>query len=208
MFSIHLLKGILVGFLMAVPIGAVGILCIRRTLNSGRRQGYVTGLAGASADLIFALLSASGIRLVSDLILEYRSAIRLAGGVILMVMGVFMFRSPRNPVARLETILNDTRTYLSTLLLALTNPLVMFSYAAVLALIGVASLFGDEASLSALFAGIFFGSLLWFVLIANLAHRFRKNVAEEKLMIANRIAGVFLLLIGLAAIWDGVQAIR
>lgn len=207
MFFLYLIEGILIGFLMAVPIGAVGILCIRRTLNGGRRQGYVTGLAGASADLVFSLVSASGIRLISDFILDYRFEIRLAGGIILLVMGVFMFRSPRGPVAKLESVLNDTKTYLSTFVLALTNPLVMFSYAAVLAIAGVATLFDEYMSLSMLFAGIFLGSLLWFVLISNLAHRFREKVAEVKLMIANRIAGVLLILIGLAAVWDGVQGI-
>jgi len=208
MLFFHLIEGILIGFLMAVPIGAVGILCIRRTLNSGRRQGYTTGLAGASADLVFSFVSASGIRLVSDFIADYRDEIRLAGGVILLVMGVLMIRSPRGPIVRQESILNDTRIYFSTFVLALTNPLVMFSYAAVLAMIGVEKLFQEYLSLSTLFAGVFLGSLLWFILISNLAHRFREKVAEEKLVITNRIAGALLFLIGLWAVWNGALGLR
>ena len=208
MLFFHLIEGILIGFLMAVPIGAVGILCIRRTLNGGRRQGYTTGLAGASADLVFSFVSASGIRLVSDFIADYRDEIRLAGGVILLVMGVLMIRSPRGPIVRQESILNDTRIYFSTFVLALTNPLVMFSYAAVLAMIGVEKLFQEYLSLSTLFAGVFLGSLLWFILISNLAHRFREKVAEEKLVITNRIAGALLFLIGLWAVWNGALGLR
>jgi len=42
---IFFLKGLLVGFLMAAPVGPIGILCIRRTLTEGRMVGLVSGLA-------------------------------------------------------------------------------------------------------------------------------------------------------------------
>jgi len=208
MSLIHLIEGILIGFLMAVPIGAIGILCIRRTLATGRQQGYITGLAGASADLVFSAIAAFGIKFIADFITNYQHEIRLLGGVLLLLMGAVMFRPHRPLALRKEYAWEGTGIYFSTLVLALTNPLVMFGYGAVMSAIGVARLFHDYTSLSSLVAGVFFGSLLWFVGLANVIHRFRGFVAEEKLQMVNRVAGVLLILIGLVAVWGGVNGLR
>ena len=206
MSFLYLILGIVIGFFMAVPIGAVGILCIRRTLDGGRRQGYITGLAGASADLVYCLISASGIKLISDFITDHRYEIRLIGGILLLLMGILLIRSPRKPILTEENAMKKTGFYLSTLVVALTNPLVMFSYAAVLAVVGVEKLATDF--LSILFAGIFLGSFLWFVFVANLAHRFQATMTSERLAVVNRIAGFLLILIALSAIGEGMLGIQ
>ncbi len=208
MLFIQLLEGIAIGFLMAVPIGAIGILCIRRTLNAGRHQGYVTGLAGASADLVFSTISAFGIKLISDFITDHQHEIRLVGGILLVLMGILLMRSRRTAVVNQDNALKRTKIYLSTLILALTNPLVMFGYGAVMSAIGIARLFNDYLSLSMLVVGIFLGSFLWFFSISNFVHRFRLKVTEDKLALVNRIAGLLLILIGLSAVWGGVQGMR
>ena len=205
MIFIYLVEGILLGFLMAVPIGAIGILCIRRTLNHGKRQGYITGLAGATADVLFSTVSAFGIKLISDFITDHQHEIRISGGLLLVLMGVFLIRSPRAVVIKQDNMLEETKIYLSTLVLALTNPLVLFGYGAVISVIGDVQFFQSYYSLSMLVIGVFLGSMLWFSTISNLAHRFRAMVTEEKLTIVNRVAGVLLLLIGLSAMWGGMH---
>jgi threonine/homoserine/homoserine lactone efflux protein len=208
MFFIRILEGILIGFLMSAPIGAIGILCIRRTLSSGRRQGYITGLAGASGDFVFATVSAFGIKLVADFITYHQHEIRLVGGILLILMGILLFRSHRAPVINKERPFDGTGIYFSTLILALTNPLVMFGYGAVMSALGVARVFHGFLSLSLLVTGIFVGSLLWFFVLANLVHRYREMVSGDKLAIVNRIAGALLVLIGLSAIWGGMKGLR
>jgi threonine/homoserine/homoserine lactone efflux protein len=47
-----LLKGLLIGFSIAAPVGPIGVLCIRRTLADGRVAGLVSGLGAATADAI------------------------------------------------------------------------------------------------------------------------------------------------------------
>jgi len=205
MFFIYLVEGILLGFLMAVPIGAIGILCIRRTLNHGKRQGYITGLAGATADVLFSTIYAFGIKLISDFITDHQHEIRLSGGLLLVLMGALLIRSPRTVAVKRDDVLEKTKIYFSTLVLALTNPLVLFGYGAAISVIGDVQFFQSYYSLSMLVIGVFLGSMLWFFTISNLAHRFRVMVTEEKLTIVNRIAGVLLLLIGLSSMWGGVH---
>ena len=44
------LKGPMLGFLVAAPVGPIGLLCIRRTLAQGRRlHGFLTGFGAATA---------------------------------------------------------------------------------------------------------------------------------------------------------------
>ena len=44
-----LVRGILLGIVIAAPVGPIGLLCIRRSLNDGRLMGFVTGLGAATA---------------------------------------------------------------------------------------------------------------------------------------------------------------
>ena len=208
MSFIFFVGGMVIGFLMAVPIGAVGILCIRRTLNFGRRQGYITGLSGASADLLFATVSAIGIKLVSEFVTDHVHEIRVIGGVTLVLMALFLLRSRRPTKTNRGFVLKQTGIYVSTLAIALSNPLVMFSYGAVMSALVVAIRVDDRSSLPLLVLGVFFGSLLWFVTITSLADRFQAAMTEEKLKIVNRIAGVLLAIIGVGAILSGVQGMR
>ena len=50
MLLLFLLKGIVVGMVIAVPVGPVGILCLRRTIFEGRLAGLVSGLGAATAE--------------------------------------------------------------------------------------------------------------------------------------------------------------
>jgi len=43
--DIHLLiRGLLIGFIIAIPIGPIGVLCLRRTFQHGRLSGIFSGL--------------------------------------------------------------------------------------------------------------------------------------------------------------------
>lgn len=204
---LYLFEGIAIGFLLATPIGAVGILCIRRTLASGRRQGFLTGLGGASADIIFATVAAFGIKLIADFIAAEQHWIRLVGGILLLLMGFFTTRS--RPAAAIEPndVVQQTRTYVSTLLLALTNPLVMFGFGAIMAAIGVERLVNDYATLTMLVVGVFLGSFLWFSLITFVADKYRNRISLQGISVVNRIAGVLLVVFGGIAIWSGLRGL-
>lgn len=208
MLLILLLEGVVIGFLMAVPVGAVGILCVRRTLSAGRNAAFVIGLAGATADLLFAAVAAFSIRLISDFVFAHQYEIRLVGGIVLLTMGILLFRSHRSVPPSRPGNLAHTRVFVSTLMLALTNPLVMFGYGAVITAAGIIRFASDLLALAFLVAGVFLGSLLWFFTISSLAHRFRARVTLESFSIVNRLAGVLLVLIGLNAVWGGIQHLR
>src|SRR5437016_8266380 len=92
MLFVFFLKGIAVGIVIAVPVGPVGVLCVRRTIFEGRLFGFLSGLGAASADTIFGIVAGFGLTVVSDVLLGYQTWLRAAGGLFLVYIGVSALR--------------------------------------------------------------------------------------------------------------------
>ena len=196
---LHLLEGIVVGFAGVMPIGPIGILCIRRSLEFGRKQGIVTGLGGAAADILYITAALFGIKFIADFVALEQYSIRFCGGIAVIAIGIFTFRS--RPASRLITTkkFEDTRLFASTFLLALSNPVPLLGFAALLSAIGITYIPGENVSIIFFIAGVFLGSLLWFSLLANIASAVRTNISDQKLSIINKIAGLILMVLGIVA---------
>ena len=201
---IYLAEGAVIGFSLAAPIGPVGILCIRRTLEHGARYGLVIGVSAACCDMVYSIVAAFGVTLVSDFITLEQSWIRLVGGIILLLIGYGVFRAYPLAAKAVKAPRGRTWTFLSTALLVFTNPLTLFAFAAAFAVIGVKNIVGHPVSGLMLVAGVFFGSLTWFVLLTGLVHFFKAKVMRVGLRPMNRVAGALLMLCGLYALWNGI----
>jgi threonine/homoserine/homoserine lactone efflux protein len=205
MAFIYLLEGLVIGFLLAMPVGPIGVLCVRRTLTYGNWNGFIVGLSGASADIIYALVAAFGITLVSDFVTGMQHWIRLAGGVLLLILGFYIFRSHPSEQATPKRSNQHTKTFISTFLLALTNPMTLFAFVAVFSGVRSGYISNDRIFLPVLVAGVFFGSLLWFSMLTSLTYVFKKNITSGGFIIVNRIAGCLLMFFGAIAIWVGAN---
>ena len=87
------LKGICIGFALAVPIGPIGIMCIRKTIAEGRIRGLIIGLGAATADLIYGTVAAFGLTFISNTLYSQRIWIRLAGGILFLLLGAKIYRA-------------------------------------------------------------------------------------------------------------------
>ena len=88
MTFILFLKGVIVGLSMAVPVGPIGILCIRRTLLEGRLSGFVSALGLATADVVFGCIAGFGLTFISEFLISQQVWLRLIGGLFLCVIGL------------------------------------------------------------------------------------------------------------------------
>lgn len=200
----YFLQGAAIGFALAVPVGPVGILCVRRTLAHGERYGLVTGLSGAFCDMAISIVAAFGVTLVSDFIALAQHWICLLGGVILLVIGygAFLTQPLREDAAKAPC--GKTWAFFSTALLVFTNPLALFAFAAAFAVIGVENLVGHPLSGLMLVTGVFLGSLTWFVLLTKVVVFFKASVVRVGLTLVNRATAVLLMLCGVYALWNGI----
>jgi threonine/homoserine/homoserine lactone efflux protein len=194
-----LLKGMLVGIVIALPTGPVGVLCIRRTLLHGRLAGLVSGLGAASADAVFGIIAAFGLTFVSQLLFDYQGWLRLVGAGFLLYIGISAFngdpfegaRSQRDP----EDLLAD---YASAFALTISNPITILAFLAIFASIGFS---GAEATLgraAILVLGVWLGSLLWWAGLAGGAGMVRLSFGREHMVWINRGSGGILVVCGVA----------
>ena len=203
MSLIYFLEGIVVGFLLATPIGPIGILCVRHTLVYGHRHGIVVGLGGASGDVVYAAVAAFGVSLISAFIAGHQQIFRISGGVFLFIAGIYTLRSSGTVSAKAGSLALHTKVFLSTFLLAITNPVTLFGFVAVFTIIGVKRILLIQLDAVALIIGIFVGSFLWFTALTSLAHQFREKLTNVGLKRVNKIAGSLLMLFGVVACLGG-----
>lgn len=193
------LKGIAIGFVMAIPIGPIGIMCIRKTLTEGRLSGLIIGLGAATADLFYGCVAAFGLTIISDTLNSQRIWIRIVGGALLFFLGIKTFRAqPKDPKLKISGS-GRLRSYFTVVVLTLTNPLTIFAFIAVFAAFGL----GDGLSFFSaivLVAGVFIGSCLWFFLLTSGTIIFRKKLDLVGLKWVNKIAGILIIISGLIVI--------
>lgn len=190
-----LLKGIAIGIVIALPVGPVGVLCVRRCLFEGAIFGLVSGLGAAVADASFGAIAALGLTFVRDWLLNYEDWFGLAGGVFLVTFGVkalFMHR-PREP----EPLAGEALfgAFASTYALTIANPITLLSFAAIFANIGAEAVTGVGPA-SVLVGGVFLGSLLWWLGLCFGIAALRNLAGEVVMLWLNRISGAILLLSG------------
>jgi threonine/homoserine/homoserine lactone efflux protein len=194
------LRGLLIGFAIAAPVGAIGLLCIRRTLAEGRLAGFVSGLGAATADALYGAVAALGLTAVSSAIVDHQSAVRLAGGLFLCYLGVRTALAHPAAGAANASAGGLFAAYASTLALTLTNPTTILSFAAVFAGLGLGAAAGDRASAVMMVCGVFLGSALWWLILSGAVGFFRRALTPERLRWVNRLSGAALVAFGVVAL--------
>ena len=182
-------KGLVAGLAIAVPVGPVNVLCASRTLRRGRLSGLISGFGAATADALYGAIAGFSITFLIDFLEREEFWIRVAGGLLLMAIGVVYFRKPARAANALPEEGAAQSDYSSTLLLTLTNPTTVLSFLAVLAGLGMGG--HRQWWLNfALVGGIFCGSMLWWVALVLLVNRFRERFDGPAMGWMNRVAGL------------------
>jgi threonine/homoserine/homoserine lactone efflux protein len=190
-----LLRGVVLGFAIAAPVGPIGVLCIRRTLANGRVNGLVSGLGAATADASYGAVAAFGLTAVSSLLLSQRVWIHLIGAIFLAYLGIRTLLARSAPLAQASTTTSAglAVAYASTVALTLANPATIISFAAVFAGLGVAGSHASYAAAGLLVLGVFCGSALWWVVLSSGVNLLRARVTPRLLRGVNVLSGVILL---------------
>lgn len=185
-----LLRGLIIGFSIAAPVGPIGVLCIRRTLAEGRAAGFVSGLGAATADAIYGCIAGFGLTFLSGFLVRQQVWIRLLGGLFLCYLGLRTLLT--RPADRPESTEKRgfVSAYGSTLLLTLTNPMTILSFTAIFAGLGVAGSGRDYGAATALVLGVFVGSVFWWFALSGVAAAFRERFDVRAISWINRIAGL------------------
>ena len=188
--------------MVSIPLGPIGVLCIQRTLNKGRKAGFVSGLGASAADTFFALIAGYGISMVITFIKEQHVYFQIIGGMIVMYLGMHIFFT--NPVKQLRLQrLNQNKLsqdFLSVFLLTVSNPMAIFFFLAMFAGVNLAGGPMNIFLVSLVVAGVFLGSSSWWFVLTTLVNIFRHRFRLKSIWWMNKVSGMLIFFLGIAAI--------
>ncbi len=203
MTLVYFLEGILIGFLVAAPIGPAGVICIRRTLAYSRQEGVTVGLGAAAADLVFAGVAAFGVTLISGFVNTHQQEFRLVGGALLVTVGLFFSVRAKTAGHPRGIKANEHAVFWGIFFMGLTNPMPLLAYAAAFTIAGVKGAFDSSLDPLLLVGGVFLGSFLWFLLLTLSSFSFKETMTGASVVIVNKAAAGLLIVLGILALWRG-----
>lgn len=195
-----LLRGLILGISIAAPVGPIGILCIRQTLERGWRTGLLTGLGAATADMLYGAVAAFSVTFVSQALLAGQIWLRLAGGLFLLYLGLRTFLRQPLPFSSTAQVRSGRAAFLTTFFLTLTNPLTIIAFAAIIAGLGASQPEAGFLSPLLLVLGVFLGSSAWWLVLSSSVNLFKNRVGPNSMRWINRISGLMITAFGIAAL--------
>ena len=162
-------------------------------------MGLLTGLGAASADAIYGAVAAFGLTAISSLLVQQRFLLGLLGGLFLCYLGIRTFLAKPASEAATAPRAGGLMAYGSTLVLTLTNPMTILSFAAIFVGFGVGSA-KDYNAAAVMVAGVFAGSALWWLLLSSVVSLVRTRMTTASLQWVNRGSGVIIVAFGVYAL--------
>lgn len=202
-------RGMAIGIIISAPMGPVGILCVQRTLEKGRKTGFYTGIGAALSDLIYCLLTGFGLSFIEEFLERNSNIIQLLGSLVLIGFGVYLFKS--NPSKNLKRPTDKSipagKNILSGFLFTFSNPLIIFL------IIGLFARFNfllPEISFFHYIIGflcIIGGALLWWWVVTYFVDKVRAHFNLRSMWLINKITGSVIMLFAIVGIFGAVTGI-
>jgi threonine/homoserine/homoserine lactone efflux protein len=190
-----MLPAAVLGLFIAIPFGPICVMCVQQTLAFGIRFGIASGIGAALAHGLFSFLAVASVAVLAQTALTIEVPLRIAGGLALIAMGLRTCLAPTRP-AREARRGDLCSAFMSTLLIAVANPMTMLPYLAIAAVPQP----GNPLLMSRGLAtpvGVMLGSASWYLVLALSTSAMLQTLQKATLDRLNILAGI--LLIGLGA---------
>lgn len=190
--------GLVIGVLVAAPVGPVNVLCVQRAIERGFWGGVAAGIGAVLGDGLIAFFAAMGVGAITGALQEHRAVIQVVGGLALIAFGIKLYlTAPRlEPADQGQIAEASLRDYVwdipQTFFLTITNPAAVLGLFAIFG--GVSTFVEVETNVDALtmVAAIMAGSLGWWIMLSQLLGRVRHRLDIRGLRVINRVAGILL----------------
>lgn len=200
-------RGIAIGIFISAPMGPVGILCIQRTLDRGRRTGLYTGIGASISDMFYCLLTGFGLSFIENFIERNQNIIQLIGSAVLVGFAIYLFRkNPASALRRPDQARESVRkNILGGFLFTFSNPLILFL------IIGLFARFNfmipDMRWYHYIvgYAAIGAGALMWWWVVTWFVDKVRAHFNVRSMWLINRIIGIIIAIFAVVGIVTGIM---
>lgn len=199
----YFFNGMLIGVLASIPVGALAVLSVQRTLSVGLIAGFVIGLGAAVADIVHGSVAAFGVSMISDFLVKHNVLFGLIGSAFLLFIGYRIFATDalkqfkKNRKISKRKLAND---FLSSFVIAVSNPVNIIGFGGFFASFGVANQATKTFQILTLLAGVFSGAVLWWLSLSFVINIFRTKIKVRNIFCINKVMGAFVFLLGIALI--------
>ena len=201
---VDVLKAFAIGICASAPLGPAAILVLQKSLSYGHRAGFYTGLGATTIDTTYATLSIFALAWTQDFINTYEYTIYLIGGLIVALLGAAMafkdpFRKLKNGDPSRGASIKD---YTEAVLTALSNPGAAFVMFALFAFFNINA--GRSGfSVLPIILGVAAGSMAYWFTFSYIFSKIRNVIKMSALVWLSRIAGIIVMIIGIALLGEG-----
>jgi len=205
----HFPVGVAIGVAAAAPVGPINLLVIQRALGRARGAALILGLGGALGDAVFAAIAAFGLAAVTRALDVHEGSIRIVGGVVMLVFAALIWRTAPH-LARDRPRTSSSRMAVAVFGMTLTNPATLFFFLGSFGAVRFTGIGHDTPlhlfNAGLVVAGVFVGSMLWWVFISGAAAALRGRITDTHLVVLNHVTAAALAVFGVVAIYLGITA--
>lgn len=202
---VDMLKGFLVGVCASAPIGPIAILVVQKSLSNGHKSGFVSGLGASVVDTLYASIAIFALAFAQKFIDDHRNVILLAGGAVLVMVGISMaFSDPFRKMKSNEETGVSPKDFGQAVAMGLSNPMAIFVMFTLFAFFGLANEAPHNWSVTPIILSVSVGSVSYWFCISWLLSRFRKTFRMRTILWISRITGAIIVIIGIALLGQGL----
>ena len=196
----YFFEAFILGFVVAAIVGPICMLCIKKTLELGFGHGIAVGLGASFADGFYGLVVGAGMTAVSGFLLDNTFHIKLISGVFLLYLAYKEIRQKDD----VKLITSSSKSFFMLLwqsfFLTAANPLTILVFLPIFTNISGGNV--TLGSAAAMTAGVFIGSLVWWVILCALIHKIKHNLPARFIYRIRLISAVTLACFGIWSIYD------
>ncbi len=186
--------GFKVGLKIAMPVGSMTILCIRRSLTNRLAIGIATGLGIAMADSCYAIVAGIAMSSVANIIDDYRLVFQLLSVIVVTFLGITTLRaSTPEKLQREQAYMSVPRTFFGTLLITFASPMTILLFAGLFSRLAAEGYFDSFATIPFISIGVASGAATWFTILSSIVHSIRKRFTADNIAQISLISGIGLL---------------
>ncbi len=203
MYVAIIIKALVIGFVASMPVGAVAILTVQKTLNSGQISGFIIGLAAAIVDLIYASIAVLGLGMIKDFLFSHERTLAILGAIFLIISGIKIYKSDTIKQFRAKkklTKMSMANDFFSSFLIAASNPVTIIGFGSFFATFGIHDILTNSLQTTLFLIFLFIGAITWWFTITFVINKFRKKIKLKILVIINRITGLVIVGFGILII--------
>jgi len=195
-------EGVVAGYGIAIPVGAIAILIVETSLRQGFFTGFMAGAGAATADLVYATIAVLAGVAVAAALAPYATALKISSIIVLFALGSYGLwrgfdrRNQQSMPAEESDRRGRLRTYWKFLGLTLLNPLTVIYFGALI-LSRDPTANGTTAGRLAFIIGAALASLSWQSLLAGTGALAKRVLSPRFQLYASLLGNLVVIGLGL-----------